>query len=39
MIRRLSLEIADYLFYRKIISIDKYDVYSYGLEMITGEQL
>lgn len=34
MIHRLSLEIADYLFYRKIISIDKYDVYSYGLEMI-----
>lgn len=34
MIRRLSLEIADYLFYRRIISIDKYDVYSYGLEMI-----
>lgn len=34
MIHRLSLEIADYLFYRRIISIDKYDVYSYGLEMI-----
>lgn len=34
MIHRLSLEIADYLFYRKIISIDKYDVYRYGLEMI-----
>lgn len=34
MIRRLSLEIADYLFYRRIISIDKYDVYRYGLEMI-----
>ncbi len=34
MIHRLSLEIADYLFYRKVISIDKYDVYRYGLEMI-----
>ena len=34
MIHRLSLEIADYLFYREIITIDKYDVYRYGLEMI-----
>ncbi len=36
MIHRLSLEIADYLFYRKIISIDKYDIYRYGLEMIVS---
>lgn len=39
MIHRLSLEIADYLFYRKIISIDKYDIYSYGLEMIVSSIL
>lgn len=34
MIHRLSLEIADYLFYKKIITIEKYEVYSYGLEML-----
>lgn len=34
MIHQLSSEIADYLFYRKIITIDNYDVYCYGLEMI-----
>lgn len=39
MIHRLSLEIADYLFYRKIITIDKYDIYSYGLEMIMSSVL
>lgn len=39
MIHRLSLEIADYLFYRKIITIDKYDVYRYGLEMIISTVL
>lgn len=36
MIHRLSLEIADYLFYRKIISFDKYEIYRYGLEMIVS---
>ncbi|WP_369682941.1 accessory gene regulator ArgB-like protein [Ruminococcus flavefaciens] len=34
MIHRLSLELADYLFYKKIITMEKYEVYSYGLEML-----
>lgn len=34
MIHRLSLEIADYLFYREVIDINKYDIYRYGFEMI-----
>lgn len=34
MIHLLSMSIADYLFHRKIITIDKYPVYQYGLEMI-----
>ena len=39
MIHRLSLEIADFLFYRKIITIEKYDVYTYGLEIILSSVL
>ena len=34
MIHQLSESIADYLLYRQIITMEKYSIYSYGLEML-----
>lgn len=34
MIHQLSLKVTDYFFSRKIFTVDSYDVYTYGFEMI-----